>query len=107
MSISGHLNGVLQVAFADIPAANECAAILNTAQADTEAALPAKVAPVVPVVVTFSAGGTPANYTTPVGTLTIANSTTPTVVELLEYCDELRGNIASLEAVLLAAGLVT
>lgn len=61
----------------------------------------------VPIAVTFTAGGTPAVYTTPTGALTIAHSDVPTAVELLAYCNELRGNILQLQAILTAHGLST
>lgn len=61
---------------------------------------------VTPVAVTFTAS-TPATYGTPTGALTVADGTAPTVVELLKYCDELRGNIVALQAVLHAHGLTT
>jgi hypothetical protein len=66
-----------------------------------------KSAAVTPVAVTFTGGGTPATYTTPTGALTIADGTAPTAVELLKYCDELRGNIVALQAVLHAQGITT
>lgn len=102
MSLSGRTAQIIKVALADLDAAAELVAKIN---ADPTSVSPSS--PVTPVAVTFTAGGTPTVYTTPTGALTIANSTTPTVVELLAYCDELRGNIAELQAVLLAQGLVT
>ncbi len=61
----------------------------------------------VPVALTFTAGGTPTVYTTPTGALTIAHSDIPTVVELLAYCNELRGNVLQLQAILTAHGIST
>lgn len=61
---------------------------------------------VTPVAVTFTAN-TPATYGSPTGALTIADGTTPTVVELLKYIDEVRGNVVALQAVLHAHGLTT
>jgi hypothetical protein len=41
------------------------------------------------------------------GAVTIADATTPTVVELLEYCTELRAKQAALITSLQAAGVLT
>lgn len=57
------------------------------------------------VAVTFTANP-PANYATPTGSLTIANGSAPTVVELVEYCDELRASINNILTALAAHGLI-
>lgn len=48
---------------------------------------------VAPVTVTVTSGSAP----TPNGAVTIANSATPTVTELLEFCVELNAKIAALQ----------
>lgn len=53
------------------------------------------------ITVTVTSGSEP----TPNGALTIADSTTPTVVELLEYCRELRAKVEALADVLQYHGL--
>ncbi len=83
-----------------------CSAELNTILS-TGKVLSVPQAPSVPVAVTFTAGGTPTEYTTPTGALTVANSAAPTAGELLKYCDELRGNVLQLQAILTAQGLTT
>ncbi|MDR3635695.1 MAG: hypothetical protein P4L84_17970 [Isosphaeraceae bacterium] len=103
MALSGRSRKALELACASYPAGNEIANAIDAASGD----LGTPSTPVTPVAVTFTAGGTPTEYATPAGTLTVANSTTPTVVELLNYCNELRGNIASLQAILHAHGLTT
>jgi hypothetical protein len=65
---------------------------------------PTVQSPVVPVAVTYSSGSAP---TITGDAITIADSTTPTVVELLAYCTALKANIASLQSVLHANGLNT
>lgn len=54
------------------------------------------------IVVTYTAGAAP----TPDGALTVANSATPTVVELLEYCAELDAKVKALADILEAHGLM-
>jgi len=98
MAISAYTQNVLKVALANPAASNELLGHLNESSGSPST-------PVAPVAVTFTAGGTPTEYTTPAGSLTVGNSTTPTVVELLNYCNELRGNIAGINAILLAQGL--
>lgn len=48
--------------------------------------------PIADIAVTVTSGSEP----TPNGAITIANSATPTVVELLEYCRELRAKVEAL-----------
>lgn len=48
---------------------------------------------VAPVTVTYTSGSGPATN----GAVTIANSATPTVTELLEFCVELNAKIAALQ----------
>jgi hypothetical protein len=57
------------------------------------------------VAVTFTAGGTPTLYTTPTNSMTIANSAAPTVVELQNFCCQLRGQLQSIQSILTAQGL--
>jgi len=59
----------------------------------------------VPVVLTFTGGGIPAAYNAATGALTVANSAAPTSVELLAYCNELRGNITQLLSILQTHGI--
>jgi len=54
------------------------------------------------IAVTYTAGAAP----TPDGLLTVANSATPTVVELLEYCAELDAKQKSILDILEAHGLM-
>lgn len=46
------------------------------------------------ITVTYTSGSAPAAD----GSLTVANSATPTVVELLAFCEELNASVASLDA---------
>lgn len=103
MSLSARTRRVCKLAFASEAAGNELCNAVDAASGD----LGSPSTPVTPVAVTFTAGGTPSEYTTPVGSLTIATSTSPTNVELLNYCNELRGNVASLNAILVAHGLAS
>lgn len=100
MSVSARSKRILKEALADQAAGTEIVAALNTADSFVAAAH------VTPVAVTFTAN-TPGTYGSPTGSLAIADGTTPTVVELLKYCDELRGNIATLSATLLAQGITS
>jgi hypothetical protein len=102
VAITAKTTNIMKVAFANPQAATEVISVLNDVAGSGSPS-----SPVTPVALTFTAGGIPSAYTSPTGAVTIANSTTPTVVELLDYCNELRGNVAALEAVLLAQGLVT
>lgn len=102
MSISGRTSRVLKQALADNQAGVEVVAALN---ADTNATVTPS-SHVTPVAVTFTAN-TPATYGSPTGALTVADGATPTVVELVKYCDELRKNILDISAVLLAQGLTS
>lgn len=54
------------------------------------------------IVVTYTAGSAPAAS----GALTIANSATPTVVELLDFCEELNAKVKALTDILEAHGLM-
>lgn len=54
------------------------------------------------IVVTYTAGSAPAAS----GALTIANSATPTVTELLDFCEELNAKVKALADVLEAHGLM-
>lgn len=101
MSLSGRTSRVLKQALADNQAGNEIVTSLN---ADAPGVSPSSH--VTPVAVTFTAN-TPATYGTPTGALTVADGTTPTVVELVKYCDELRKNILDISAVLLAHGITS
>ena len=53
----------------------------------------ASIAALTTLTVTATTGTLP----TPDGSVTIANAATPTVVELLEFCMELRAKVASLQ----------
>jgi hypothetical protein len=53
--------------------------------------------------VTYTAGSAPAAG----GSLTVANSATPTVVELLDFCEELSAKIKALADILEAHGLMS
>ncbi len=55
------------------------------------------------ITVTYSSGSAPAAG----GSLTVANAATPTVVELLDYCEELRSLIASVVTNLKTAGILS
>lgn len=55
------------------------------------------------IVVTYTAGSAPAAS----GALTIANSATPTVVELLDFCEELNAKVKALADILEAHGLMS
>ena len=54
------------------------------------------------ITTTYTSGSAP----TPGTTQTIANSATPTVAELLQYCANLEGVVNSLQAALIAHGLM-
>lgn len=54
------------------------------------------------IVVTYTAGSAPAAS----GALTIANSATPTVTELLDFCEELNAKVKALSDVLESHGLM-
>ena len=54
------------------------------------------------LVVTYTAGSAPAAG----GSLTIANSATPTVTELLDFCEELNAKVKALCDILEAHGLM-
>lgn len=101
MALSEKASSVLGVALADIQATNEIVTILN-ASAAGQAIAPS--AAVVPPAITYTA--TASTYVAD-GTLTIAAGATPTVVELLNYCQELQRSITQLQAVLHAHGLTT
>lgn len=102
MSLSSRTAQILTEALADLAAGTEVAAAINAA-ANT-AVVPSTA--VAPITVTFTAN-TPMTYTTPTGAFTVADGTAPTVVELLRFCDELRGKIIALQAVLHNQGLAT
>jgi len=55
------------------------------------------------VTATYSSGSAPAAS----GALTIADATAPTVVELLDYCEELRSLLASVIANLKTGGVLS
>lgn len=55
------------------------------------------------IVVTYTAGSAPAAS----GALTIANSATPTVAELLDFCEELNAKVKALSDILEAHGLMS
>jgi hypothetical protein len=55
------------------------------------------------IAVTYTAGSAPAAS----GALTIANSATPTVVELLDFCEELNAKVVALTDILEAHGLMS
>lgn len=55
------------------------------------------------IVVTYTAGSAPAAS----GALTIANSATPTVVELLDFCEELNAKVKALCDIVEAHGLMS
>lgn len=103
MALSGTTRRIVTLALANVLAGKELCDAIDAASGD----LGTPSTPVTPVAVTFTAGGTPSAYTAPTGAVTIANSTSPLVTELLDYCNELRGNIAEIQAVLLAHGLVS
>lgn len=55
------------------------------------------------ITVTVTSGSEP----TPNGAITIADGTTPTVAELLEYCRELRAKLEAVTTTLQYHGLIT
>jgi len=55
------------------------------------------------ITVTYSSGSAPAAG----GSLTVADATSPTVVELLDYCEELRSMQASVVTNLKTAGVLS
>ena len=55
------------------------------------------------ITVTYTAGSAPAVD----GAITVANSATPTVVELLEFCEELKTKVNALADILEAHGLMS
>ena len=55
------------------------------------------------IAVTYTSGSAPAAS----GALTIADATTPTVVELLDFCEELNAKVAALTDILEAHGLMS
>lgn len=57
-------------------------------------------------VASVSASATTGSLPTPNGAVVIANTATPTVVELLEYCTELNTKLAALIAAQQAAGQI-
>lgn len=66
----------------------------NSRWVDSKIAAKASIAALAPITVTASAGSLP----TPGGTVTIANTATPTVVELLDYCTELKAKLDAVVA---------
>jgi hypothetical protein len=60
--------------------------------------------PVSPVAITWTASNP--SYTA-TGALTIANGSTPTVVELQKFCLELLANVTQIQALLHAHGITT
>lgn len=99
--ISQNLRTAIKSVFVTPAAAKEIETILSDVKSVVDITPSAAV---VPVAVTFTAGA-PATYAAPSGTLTVALGGTPTVNELLDYCNDLRGNIVSIQAVLHAKGL--
>ncbi len=55
------------------------------------------------IAVTYTSGSAPAAG----GSLTVADSTAPTVVELLDYCEELRSCLAALVSGLKTGGVIS
>lgn len=72
------------------------------ADEDGKPLLGTRQALVADIVVTYTAGSAPAAG----GSLTIANSATPTVVELLDFCEELNAKVKAVCDVLEAHGLM-
>src|SRR4051812_45730382 len=99
MAISNQTRRYLEVALTNKGAAKEIVTALNSG-----AGASSPSSPVVPVAITYTAS---ASAYAADGTLTIANGSTPTVAELLDFCIELRANIVSLQAVLHSHGLTS
>lgn len=102
MALSGRTKRVLEQAMADKPSSDELYNAVNAASGD----LGTPSTPVTPVVVTFTAN-TPASYGTPTNAVTVADGTALVAAEVFAYLDNLRANIASLQAILHAHGLTT
>jgi hypothetical protein len=98
MSISQKLKNAIKTAMIEPGATAEIVSILNNVKPIVDAVPSAAI---VPVVVTYTAS----NPTAATGAITIAAGATPTAVELLSYCTELKANIVALNAVLHAKGL--
>lgn len=97
--ISQNLRSSLKNVFTHAGSAKEIETILSDVKSVVD--ITPSVA-VVPVTIAYTAS---ASAYAPTGALTIAAGATPTVVELLEFCLELKANIVSLQAVLHAKGL--
>lgn len=62
-----------------------------------------KAAAIPDLVVTYTTGSAP----TPSSALTVANSATPTVVELLAYCADLQAKLQAATAAMKAFGIIS
>jgi hypothetical protein len=91
MPLSTRTRQILESALCDKGAANELAG----------ATLGAPGAAIAALTVTATAGTLPVAD----GTITVADAATPTVAELLQYCQELNAKINALRAALTAAGI--
>jgi alanine dehydrogenase len=91
MAVSQKTKRIVEQALADPAAAKELSDKLIQAKATAIAA----------ITVTPTAGSLP----TANGAVTIANTATPTVVELLEFCVELNAKVDALRAALTGAGV--
>jgi hypothetical protein len=98
MALSGRTVAALNNAFGDYVASQEMVGVCGNASR-----LAAAQSPVVVVSVTATTHTLP----TADGTLTVADATTPTVAELLEYCTELKANITTIKTILHTHGLTT
>ncbi|SIO38154.1 hypothetical protein SAMN05444166_4245 [Singulisphaera sp. GP187] len=98
MALSSRLRNLLGIALADKAGAVELVTAVDAAANGTPTAPSAAVAA---ITVTATTGVLP----TANGTVTVADAATPTVVELLDYCTELKAKVAAINAVLLAQGL--
>jgi hypothetical protein len=93
MPLSTRTEKILETALADKAAATELASAVN------ESVVPGAAIPA--LTVTATAGTLPVAN----GSVTVAAATTPTVNELLEYCQELNAKVNALRSALTAAGI--
>lgn len=99
MAISQKLKNALKVAIVEPGAIKEIVTLLGGESSEPGSSPSTKQTD---IAVTYTAGNPSfvANQA-----ITIAAGGTPTVVELLEYCNELRAQVVALNAILLAQGL--
>jgi hypothetical protein len=91
MAVSQKTKRIVEQALTDKAAAKEL----------TDKLIQTKAAAIAAIVITPTTGSLP----TPNGAVTIANTATPTVVELLELCVELNAKVDALRAAQTGAGV--